>query len=292
MSASKKIVNATNPFTATEIGKSGRPVTVSMITPLRHLPPKANDRDFVQYWLPTKILKLPELVTGSMCPALFNADGYDFNVQFKVSKIGNAQNSSSLAVTDIHLNGLTTDGAVPVDSSIVYPNMLLKLAIRASAVVGISYPAGWTINLKSGKYVTTLKVGDKLIPQTLTYGINWHKQSSKQSIIAELSDRQVVTHQVGHEINRAEINALIGKVQKPKDSSDSMSNPKVQKLVAKLYALPVPDEYTKQPEFVADELTKHGIYKGESWVRQTAAKARDAGFFNNLTKSTKRKQAK
>jgi hypothetical protein len=104
-------------------------------------------------------------------------------------------------------------------------------------------------------------------------------------IVVALTEPEVFVHKVGREIDHAELNNLIGKVQKPKASSDSMTDPKVQLLVAKLYALPVPAEYTSQVEYVRSELTKHGIYKSESWVRQTVRLAR-------TSKATKRKQAK
>ena len=306
MSASQKSVNTKNLCVASEIGKSGRLVSVSMIDPLITSVDQFGWQFVYNYKLPPKNLKSPALVIGSMLPALFKADGFDFEVQFKVTILKVTQTQSRFAVTDIHLNGIKTDGAVPVDSSIVYPQMLLRLAIRASAVTGIAYPAGWTTDLE-GNYLTTLEVGDELPSNTVVHGVkteraqkvrrrsvryhNIEDQKPSQIIgkpisyrrITELTDPEVFLHGVGREIDHAELNNLIGKVQKPKASSDSMTDPKVQLLVAKLYALPVPAEYTSQVEYVRSELTKHGIYKSESWVRQTKRKA---------AKSTKRKQVK
>ncbi len=302
MSASKKIVKKQNLCVASEIGKSGRLVTVSMINPLITSADQFNWQFVTNYVPPPKNLKSPVLVIGSILPALFKADGFDFDVQFRVTMLKVTQKQSRFAVTDIHLNGLTTDGAVPVDSSIVYPQMLLRLAIRASAVTGIAYPAGWTTDLE-GNYLTTLEVGDEQPANTVVHGVKTKREQRsgrrissrdpKQSrwigvlenylSITELLNPEVFLHGVGREVDHAELNNLIGKVQKPKASSDSMSNPKTQKLVAKLYALPIPDEYTSQVEYVRSELTKRGIYKSESWVRQTKRKA---------AKTTKRKQAK
>ena len=293
MSASKKIVKTKNLCVASEIGKSGRPVTVSMINPLI----TSHDRfdwQFVRtYETPPKNLKSPVLVNGSMLPALFKADGFDFEVQFEVTMLKVTQKQSRFAVTSIHLNGLTTDGAVPVDSSIVYPQMLLRLAIRASAVVGIAYPAGWTIDAITGKYISTLKVGDEQPLNSTCHGVKTTMKAGRRLEIVALTNSDVLVHQIGREIDYAEINNLVGKVQKiRKNSSESMSNPKTQQLVAELYALPVPARYKSQVQYVNTELAKHKIFNGESWVRQTAAKAREAGFFNKATKTTKRKQAK
>ena len=303
MSASKKIVKKQNLCVASEIGKSGRLVTVSMIDPLITSADQFGWQFVVNYVPPPKNLKSPALVNGSMLPALFKADGFDFEVQFRVTMLKVTQKQSRFAVTDIHLMGLTANHAVPVDSSIVYPQMLLRLAIRASAVTGIAYPAGWTTDLE-GNYLTTLEVGDEQPPNTVVHGVKTKReQRSERRIssrdpkqsrwigelenylwITELTEPEVFIHGVGREIDHAELNNLIGKVQKPKASSDSMSNPKTQKLVAQLYTLPIPDEYTSQVEYVRSELAKRGIHYGESWVRQTKRKADD--------KSTKRKQAK
>ncbi len=303
MSASQKSVKTKSLCVASEIGKSGRLVTVSMIDPLITSTDQFGLQFVYNYEPPPKNLKKPALVNGSMLPALFRADGFDFEVQFKVTMLKTAQKQSRFAVTDIHLNGLKTDGAVPVDSSIVYPQMLLRLAIRASAVTGIAYPAGWATDLQ-GNYLTTLEVGDELPSNAVVHGVKVERAQKQRRIssrdpkrngfygkpvkffrITELLHSEVVVHKVGREIDHSELHNLIGKVQKPKASNDSMTDPKVQQLVAKLYALPVPDEYTSQVEYVRSELTKHDIYKSESWVRQTKGLAK-------ATKPTKRKQAK
>ena len=303
MSASQKSVNTKNLCVASEIGKSGRLVTVSMINPLITSVDQFSWQFVYNYETPPKNLKSPALVIGSMLPALFKADGFDFEVQFKVTMLKVTQKQSRFAITDIHLNGIKTDGAVPVDSSIVYPQMLLRLAIRASAVTGIAYPAGWTIDNLTGEYLTTLKVGDEHPLNTTAYGVNTTANPAAAVVrsfsftvnpnlprprgrtVVALTEPEVLVHAVGREIDHSELNNLIGKVQKPKASSDSMTDPKVQLLVAKLYSLAVPAEYTSQVEYVRSELTKHGIYKSESWVRQTVRLAR-------TSKATKRKQAK
>lgn len=288
MSASQKIVKIKNLCVASEIGKSGRVVTVSMIDPLITSVNKwVNFNQFVRnYEIPSKNLKSPELVNGSMLPALFKADGFDFEVQFKVTLLKISTKQSRFAVTDIHLNGLTTDRAVPVDSSIVYPQMLLRLAIRASAVTGIAYPSGWLIDAITGEYISTLKVGDEQPLNSICHGVRTTMKAGRRLEIVALTNSDVLVHQIGREIDHAELNDLIGKVQKPRDNSkQSGTNPKIQQLVAKLYALPVPDEYKSQVEYVRYQLTKnHGIHNGESWVRQTAAQAKKSGLFQKQTK--------
>lgn len=287
MSASQKIVKTKNLCVASEIGKSGRVVTVSMIDPLITSVDKwVNFNQFVRnYDPPSKNLKSPELVNGSMLPALFKADGFGFEVQFKVTLLKISTKQSRFAVTDIHLNGLTTDRAIPVDSSIVYPQMLLRLAIRASAVTGIAYPSGWTVDAWTGEYISTLKVGDEQPLNSTCHGVRTTMKAGRRLEIVAFTNSDVLVHQIGRDIDHAELNNLIGKVQKPRDSSDSGTNPKIQKLVAKLYALPVPDEYTSQVEYVRSQLAKnHGIHKGESWVRQTAARAKKSGLFQKQTK--------
>lgn len=309
MSASQKIVKIKNLCVYSEIGKSGRVVTVSMIDPLITSVNKwVNFNQFVRnYEIPSKNLKSPELVNGSMLPALFKADGFDFEVQFKVTLLKISTKQSRFAVTDIHLNGLTTDRAVPVDSSIVYPQMLLRLAIRASAVTGIAYPSGWLIDAITGEYISTLKVGDEQPLNSICHGVETKSGKGIKRIssrdpkrsgveytprfVTKLTEPDVLVHQIGREIDHAELNDLIGKVQKPRDNSkQSGTNPKIQQLVAKLYALPVPDQYKSQVEYVRSQLIQnHGIHNGESWVRQTASRARKSGLFQ---KPTKRKQAK
>ena len=287
MSASQKIVKIKNLCVASEIGKSGRVVTVSMIDPLITSVDKwVNFNQFVRnYDPPSKNLKSPELVNGSMLPALFKADGFGFEVQFKVTLLKISTKQSRFAVTDIHLNGLTTDRAIPVDSSIVYPQMLLRLAIRASAVTGIAYPSGWTVDAWTGEYISTLKVGDEQPLNSTCHGVRTTMKAGRRLEIVAFTNSDVLVHQIGRDIDHAELNNLIGKVQKPRDSSDSGTNPKIQQLVAKLYALPVPDEYTSQVEYVRSQLIKnHGIHNGESWVRQTAARAKKSGLFQKQTK--------
>jgi len=119
-----------------------------------------------------------------------------------------------------------------------------------------------------------LKVGDEQPLNSICHGVRTTMKAGRRLEIVALTNSDVLVHQIGRKIDHAELNDLIGKVQKPRDSSDSGTNPKIQKLVAKLYALPVPDEYTSQVEYVRSELTKRGIYKGESWVRQTKRKAK------------------
>jgi hypothetical protein len=105
MSASKKIVKKQNLCVASEIGKSGRLVTVSMIDPLITSTDQFGWQFVYNYEPPPKNLKSPALVIGSMLPALFKADGFDFEVQFKVTMLKVTQTQSRFAVTDIHLNG-------------------------------------------------------------------------------------------------------------------------------------------------------------------------------------------
>ena len=285
MSASQKIVKTKNLCVASEIGKSGRVITVSMIDPLitEQKQQMFGFHKFVRnYEIPSENLKSPELVNGSMLPALFKADGFGFKVLFKVTLLKISTKQSRFAVTAIHLNGLTTNR---VDSSIVYPQMLLRLAIRASAVTGIAYPAGWTIDAVTNKYIKTLKIGDEQPLNSICHGVRTRMKAGRRLEIVAFTNPDVLIHQIGREIDHAELNSLIGKVQKQRDSSDSGTNPKIQQLVAKLYALSVPDEYTSQVEYVRSQLAKnHGIHKGESWVRQTAARARKSGLFQKQTK--------
>jgi hypothetical protein len=65
-----------------------------------------------------------------------------------------------------------------------------------------------------------------------------------------------------------------------KKERDSMTDPKVLKIVAKLYTeAESGTDGLGKPEWVREQLKiRYGIFKGESWVRAVGKNARDAGL--------------
>ena len=302
MPKSKKIVQRQNLCVASEKGKSGRLITVLMIDPyIDSQPANVLFGDFARSWnTPPKDIATPTLVDASMCPATFAATGFGFDVVFDVGYVKRQLKHKELnafGITRLQLGTVSDAKFKPaVDPISVYAPMLLRLALQASAVTAIAYPAGWTVEHGTGKYLTTLKCGDALIGDTVTYGVKTKREqrtrrvSSKNpdrngktiitsvSVVSELTGVETLLKSVGRKVSRSEQNMLIGNETGKTRRDASMFDLEVLKLVAKLYVVELPIGERSRVEYVRSQLHAHGIYKSASWVRQVAGKARDKGI--------------
>jgi len=315
MPKSKKTVQRRNLCVASGKGKSGRQITVSMIDPYidTQPTPKWPFFEFVRGYddLPNKIAK-PVRVDATMCPAKFAATGFGFDVDFDVGVVpATSKETGRYAITRLQL-GTAKDAKTAVDPSVVYAPMLLRLALEASSVTGIAYPAGWTVDIATGEYLGTLRVGDRLIPDSTTYGVKTKREEREVRrrfdykprawtalvpVVSELTGVEVLLKSVGRKAGRPELDRLTGKNERRTRRAESMSDPTMLKLVAKLY-----DSFdTEQPvgqrsrvEWVRSQLeVQHQIFKSASWVRQVAKVSRDEGILKTgRRKATKKRTRK
>lgn len=303
MPSSSKYVQRQNLCVASEKGKSGRRIVVSMIDPyIDRQPASVPFNDFARSWnTPPSDISTPTLVDASMCPATFAAHGFGFDVVFDVGFVKRKLKHKELnafGITRLQLGTTDSDAKykTAVDPITVYAPMLLRLALQASAVTAIAYPAGWTINRIDGKYLTTLKCGDKLIPDTTTYGVKTKREEREVGrrfsknpkyrrvytkivpVVSELTGVETLLKSVGRKVSRSEHNMLVGNETGRTRRDASMFDREVLKLVAKLYVVELPIGERSRVEYVRSQLHAHGIYKSASWVRQVAGKARDEGI--------------
>lgn len=333
MSKSKKIVQRRNLCVASGKGKSGRQITVSMIDPYidTQPSPKWPFFEFVRgYDVLLDRITEPKRIDASMCPAKFAATGFDFDVEFDVGVVKHKtgqKESGRYAITRLQL-GTTKDAKTAVDPSVVYAPMLLRLALEASSVTGIAYPAGWTVDIATGEYLGTLRVGDRLIPDSTTYGVKTKREQRELTkreqrevrrlfskvpklsndlkrqrvwktripVVSELTGVEVLLKSVGRKASRPELDRLTGKNERRTRRAESMSDPAMLNLVAKLY-----DSFdTEQPvgqrsrvEWVRSQLeVQHRIFKSASWVRQVAKVSRDEGILKTGRRKTNKKRTR
>jgi len=316
MPKSSKNVQRQNLCVASAKGKSGRLITVSMIDPyIDRQPAEVPFTDFARSWnTPPKDIATPTLVDASMCPATFTATGFGFDVVFDVNFVKRQLKHKELnafGITRLQLGTVSDAKFKPaVDPISVYAPMLLRLALQASAVTAIAYPAGWTVDLKTGKHLTTLKVGDMLISDTVTYGIKSRREerevrrrffknpkqqrvwTQRVPVVSELTGVEVLLKSVGRKVDRAELNMLVGNETGRSRRAEPMSDPKVLQLVASLYEAELPIGERSRVEYVRSQLATHGFPYSASWVRQVAQLARDKGILKTGRRSTKKQRTK
>jgi len=274
----------------------GKSITVSLVPPLTES--MLNVRKYfvgmgAASWdtVPNDI-EQPTIVLASMCPGTFHADGYGFDVTFDVGvvrrKVGK-RITSMFDITFIALGeragGQVKNMVKPPDLSMISRPGLLRLALKAAAIVGVAYPPGWTTDLR-GKYITRLKDGDSRPPGNCvvfgTTDVRTRSQSTGEILVSLVSSPEVIVQsKAGGDIDEQYMRNLIGQVRVGRHKErGSMTDPQVLKLVANLY---VAYETAKeaqgmgQPEYARQQLEKRGIYKSESWVRSVAVAARKNG---------------
>lgn len=272
----------------------GKSITVSLVPPLTESRLNQQQRFggmFRRSWRAVpKDIQQPTICSGSMCPATFRADGYGFDVTFDVGVVRRKVSGRTTSILDITFIALGEHAdneqfkimVKPPDLSLISRPGLLRLALKAAAIVGVAYPPGWTTDLQ-GKYLTTLKNGDSLpTGKHLVYGLTGDETRSKETgkiLVALMPSPEVVMKSAGGKIDEQSMRDVIGLVRGGRHKEGgSMTDPEVLKLVAKFYVDYETDrpQGIGQPEYVRQKLEQGGICKSESWVRQVAVAARKA----------------
>jgi hypothetical protein len=143
----------------------------------------------------------------------------------------------------------------------------------------MAFPVGWTVDTDF-KPLGVLRVGDA-IPKNAskTWGA-----TPRQGRIASVDERCEIELWDAGEIealNDKHVRHLTGKAPSGrKKERGSMTDPKVLKIVAKLYAeAERGTDGLGKPAWVRQQLiARHGLTYSESWVRGVGKKARDAGY--------------
>jgi hypothetical protein len=142
------------------------------------------------------------------------------------------------------------------------------------------FPVGWAVD-KDLKPLGVLQVGD-VIPEVMLEG--WGVKIRQGRIASCCSERcEVELWDAGEveALNDKHVRHLTGKAPTGrKKERGSMTDPKVLKIVAKLYTeAEKGTDGLRKPEWVRQQLiARHGLTYSESWVRSTGKNARDAGL--------------
>jgi len=229
-----------------------------------------------------------------MCPGTFHADGYGFDVTFDIGVVRRKVGKRITSVFDITFIALgeRADGdqvknmVKPPDLSLISRSGLLRLALKAGAIVGVAYPPGWTTDLR-GKYITTLKDGDTQPGNSVLYGLQSVTRSRRGVIVDRIvtleSSPDVKVKSAGGDIDEQYMRDLIGQVHVGRHKErGSMTDRQVLKLVAKYYSDGERglrrEAGEKLPAYVQRRLLERDIVQSESWVRQVGVNARKAGY--------------
>jgi len=248
--------------------------------------------------LPADITE-PVYLPGTRLPAKFRAYGYGVDVFFQVGVV-NIDRKSRFAITQISIGRNLDESdpwivSDPVELSTISIPGLLRLAIQASQCVGIAYPPGWCVDIDTRKHLGTFSSGQYLlegVKNVQCYGglIKRDPDNGRLFVYGLSPVPDVILWDIGGKIDAQTERELLGlKASGRKQERGSMTDPKVLKLVAKLYtqAEKGTDGLSK-PVYVQRELVKYGKHVSESWVRQVGVNARKAG----LLKTGNRKVAK
>jgi hypothetical protein len=296
---------ADNAFTASGVIK-GKRIRVNRIPAIsrqqivdnrKHLGNFFIDVEGSRYWnIPAETITEPTPVAGTLTPGTFEAVGFGVPVTFQVGIVKHAAKGRKhqLGITHIEIGAKHEPGSVwevspKVALDAISYSALLRMAIQASRCVGMAFPVGWAVD-KDLKPLGVLRVGD-VIPENARrlWGVR-----IQQRRIASVDERCEVELWDAGEVKPLDdktVRHLTGKAPTGrKKERDSMTDPKVLKIVAKLYTEAEKDsEVMSKPIWVQEQLKiHHGIFRGESWVRAVAVNARKAG----LLKTGKRKVTK
>jgi hypothetical protein len=239
--------------------------------------------------VPASTITEPTPVAGSLTPGTFEAVGFGVPVTFQVGLVKHAakSNKQKLGITQIEIGaknepGSEWESSSAVDLDTLSIPALLRMAIQASRCVGMAFPVGWTVDTDF-KPLGVLRVGDA-IPKNAskTWGA-----TPRQGRIASVDERCEVELWDAGEVEPLDdktVRQLTGKEPTGrKKERDSMTDPKVLKIVAQLYkeAEKGTDGIAK-PEWVREQLKiRYGMFKGESWVRAVGVNARKAGLLKS-----------
>jgi hypothetical protein len=292
---------ADNAFTASGV-ISGRKITVNRIPAVTRQQIIDNRQHlgnlFIQHEgsvflnIPASTITEPTPVAGSLTPGNFEAIGFGVPVIFQVGIVEHSTTgrTGKLDLTHIEI-GSRNEGnewnlSTPVELDAISSRGLLRMAIQASRCVGMAFPVGWAIDT-NGKPLGALQVGDA-IPATVakTWGIEKYERNTKTGVrvVAQLASTcEIELWDAGEveALNDKHVRHLTGKAPTGrKKQRGSMSDPKILKIVAKLYTeAEKGTDGLRKPEWVRQQLiARHGLTYSESWVRSTGKNARDAGL--------------
>jgi hypothetical protein len=236
--------------------------------------------------VPASTITEPTPVAGSLTPGNFEAVGFGVPVMFQVGIVKHAAKgrTGKLGITHIEIGAKNEHGSAwetsqAVDLDALSVPALLRMAIQASRCVGMAFPVGWTVDTDF-KPLGVLRVGDA-IPKNAskTWGA-----TPRQGRIASVDERcEIELWDAGEveALNDKHVRHLTGKAPAGrKKERGSMTDPKVLKIVAKLYAeAERGTDGLGKPAWVRQQLiARHGLTYSESWVRSVGKKARDAGL--------------
>jgi hypothetical protein len=236
--------------------------------------------------VPASTITEPTPVAGSLTPGTFEAVGFGVPVTFQVGIVKHAAKGRKhqLGITQIEIGAKNEPGSAwnmnpAVDLDALSVPALLRMAIQASRCVGMAFPVGWTVDTDF-KPLGVLHVGDA-IPKNAskTWGA-----TPRHGRIASVDERCEVELWDAGEVEPLDdktVRHLTGKAPTGrKKERGSMTDPKVLKIVAKLYTeAESGTDGIPKPLWVRQELiARHGLTYSESWVRAVGKKARDAGI--------------
>lgn len=236
--------------------------------------------------VPASTITEPTPVAGSLTPGTFEAVGFGVPVTFQVGIVKHAAKGRKhqLGITQLEVGAKNEPGSAwdmnpAVDLDALSVPALLRMAIQASRCVGMAFPVGWTVDTDF-KPLGVLHVGDA-IPKNAskTWGA-----TPRQGRIASVDERCEVELWDAGEVEPLDdktVRHLTGKAPTGrKKERGSMTDPKVLKIVAKLYTeAERGTDGIPKPLWVRQELiARHGLTYSESWVRAVGKKARDAGI--------------
>jgi hypothetical protein len=241
----------------------------------------------LRYWkVPAETITEPTPVAGNLLPGTFEAVGFGVPVTFQVGIVKSVTKGKKhqLGITRIEIGAKyeseserEVNPAVALDA-ISYP-ALLRMAIQASRCVGMAFPVGWTVD-KDLKPLGVLRVGDT-VPEHATKLWGATARFRKITSVDERCEIELWDAGEVEPLDDKTLRHLTGKAPTGrKKERGSMTDPKVLKIVAKLYT--EAESGTKglgKPEWVREQLKiRYGIIQGESWVRAVGKNARDAGY--------------
>lgn len=294
---------ADNAFTASGVIK-GKKIRVNRIPAITRQQIIDNRKHFGNLFIqhegsvflnvPASTITEPTPVAGSLTPGNFEAVGFGIPVMFQVGIVKHTAKgrTGKLGITHIEIGAKNEHGSAwatspAVDLDALSVPALLRMAIQASRCVGMTFPVGW-INDSNGKALGQFAVGDLLpVGSWIGYGIRKTKvvdPKTKQHQLVEVDTRcEVVLWDAGEveALNDKHVRHLTGKAPAGrKKERGSMTDPKVLKIVAKLYAeAERGTDGLGKPAWVRQQLiARHGLTYSESWVRSVGKKARDAGL--------------
>jgi hypothetical protein len=249
------------------------------------------------------VLTRPVRSDGWLIPSTFRVDGLGFDCQFDVGRVDDGR--PRYGITRLTVDAFAPDTKYDDDpvarASRVAPcepnldrislSALTRLALRAVAVRVLYVPQGTVLDGFGGAPTDVrLREGDRIPPGTWVAGV----RVAPDGRIRYDRRPEPVLLSLSGKVASKDVRVLMGQ-RKPGRRVGAWSDPSMLGAVAHLYrqAADSPDAHGRVPAWVSDELARvHGVYVGESWVRQKAVQARRAGILTTGKRKRRRKGGK